>query len=57
MRGGGCPAPDTNAPVLLPNGEPGLRLNFRNAAGSGAELSQRGGGLHHRAGHEGDRQD
>ncbi len=25
------PAPDTNAPVLLPNGEPGLRMNFRNA--------------------------
>lgn len=23
---------NTNAPVLLPNGEPGLRMNFRNAA-------------------------
>lgn len=25
-------APATNAPVLLPNGEPGLRMNFRNAS-------------------------
>ncbi len=25
-----APAGDTNAPILLPNGEPGLRLNFRN---------------------------
>lgn len=27
-----APALETNAPVLLPNGEPGLRLNFRNAS-------------------------
>lgn len=27
-----APALETHAPVLLPNGEPGLRLNFRNAS-------------------------